>query len=236
MNKKRKLAVNQSNYIPWKGYFDLINSVDEFVIYDDMQYTKNDWRNRNKIKTLNGVIWLTIPVKQYKLSQRIDETEVAKDNWAKKHWFTIIFAYSKAKYFNHYRKTFEELYLNITTDNLSEINYIFLRKICEILSIKTKLSWSKDYKLSGDKSERLVQLCEKLNIDHYISGPAAKVYLDLESFHKKNINVEFYDYSNYPEYNQLYGAFTNEVSILDLIFNEGENAVKYMKSFKTIES
>jgi len=108
----KKIAISQSNYIPWKGYFDLINIVDEFVIYDDAQYTKNDWRNRNKVQTQNGPTWLTIPVDtKGKLNQSISQAQVLNQLWRAKHWKTIAQSYAKSPYFTEYKDRFEKLYL-----------------------------------------------------------------------------------------------------------------------------
>ncbi|MEO6252348.1 MAG: WbqC family protein [Ferruginibacter sp.] len=226
-----KAAILQSNYIPWKGYFDLMNSADVFIIYDEVQYTKNDWRNRNRIKTANGTIWLTIPVKQQKLAQRIIDTEVANNDWRKKHWNSILMSYSKAPFFKQYSAAFEALYVNSGETSLSKINHSFFVAINEILNIQTKLLWSQDLELIAGKTERLVDLCQKVEATEYISGPAAKDYLDVEQFVNKNIKVSWMDYSGYPEYRQLNPPFEHYVSILDLIFNEGDKAADFMKSF-----
>jgi hypothetical protein len=226
-----KAAILQSNYIPWKGYFDLMNSADVFIIYDEVQYTKNDWRNRNKIKTANGLMWLTIPVKQEKLSQRIIDTQVSNNEWRKKHWTSISMSYSRSSYFGHYRSLFEDLYLNSSETFLSRINYDFFVAINEILGIDTKLMWSNELNLVEGKSERLVDLCKKVGADEYISGPAAKDYLQTDLFEKQKIKVSWMDYSGYTEYRQLYPPFEHGVSILDLIFNEGPGASRFLKSF-----
>lgn len=230
----KKIIITQSNYIPWKGYFDSINMADEFVIYDDMQFTRRDWRNRNQIKTKDGVKWLTIPVDvKGKYFQKIKETRISEPDWAEKHWSTIIHNYSKAKYFNDYRKIFEELYLNNPEEYLSKVNYNFLKAVCDILGIKTKMIWSDEFNLLEEKTERLVDICKTLGATDYYSGPAAKAYMNEELFEKENITVHYFDYSGYPEYAQLHGEFTHAVSIIDLIFNEGPNATKFMKSFKS---
>jgi hypothetical protein len=226
----KKVATVQSNYIPWKGYFDLINMGDEFVLYDDVQYSKNDWRNRNKIKTQNGLIWITIPI-EYNYPQKIKDTVISYPDWNRKHWKSIIQNYSKAKYFHTYKELFEELYVRSNERFLSQINYRFLTAICEILGIKTKLSWSMDYCLEGGKTERLIDLCKQLGATEYISGPAAKGYIEEELFGQEGITLQYMDYSGYPEYSQLFPPFEHRVSIIDLIFNEGPNATKYMKSF-----
>lgn len=228
----KKIAIVQSNYIPWKGYFDLINLVDEFVLFDDMQYTIRDWRNRNKIKTLNGLMWLTIPI-QVKggYYQKIRETVISDPMWNRRHWKSIVQNYSKAKYFHTFRELFEELYLRPNERFLSQINYRFLAAICEILGITTKLSWSMDYRLVEGKTERLIDLCKQAGATEYISGPTAKGYIDEELFGQEGISLKYIDYSGYPEYNQLFPPFEHRLSIIDLILNTGPDARKFMKSF-----
>jgi len=228
----KKIAILQSNYIPWKGYFDLINSVDEFVIYDTAQYTKHDWRNRNRIKTAQGVSWLTIPVvAKGKSNQRIDEATVVDQRWRKKHWAAISQSYSKCQYFEKFNERFKEIILDESEWRLSKINYSLIRLICEVLGISTKIYWSSDFELAHGKSERLIEICRDLGAEVYLSGPAAKGYLDEPQFNKEGISVEWMNYADYPEYNQLHGEFEHGVTILDLIFNEGPNATKFMKSF-----
>lgn len=227
----KKIAILQSNYIPWKGYFDLINMVDEFIIYDEVQYTKNDWRNRNKIKTKAGVQWITIPVTQKTINQRIDETQVALNNWAGKHWKTLIANYTQAPYFKFYKPVFEEFYLNNKFEHLSKINLSLILLINDLLGIKTKISSSLDYKTPEGKNERLVELVSKAGGTEYISGPSAKSYINEDLFSQANIKITWMDYSGYVEYPQLYPPFDHAVSILDLIFNTGPDSFKYMKSF-----
>jgi len=228
----KKIAILQSNYIPWKGYFDLINSVDEFILYDDMQYTRRDWRNRNKIKTPNGLIWLTIPVDvKGKYYQKIKDTMISDPQWNITHWKSITRNYTKSKFFSEYKDLFEELYLGCQDLLLSNINYKFLIAICDLLKIKTKISWSIDFNLIEGKTERLLDLCKQAQATEYISGPAAKDYLQEDMFSQEGIKLTYMDYSSYPEYEQLFPPFEHGVSILDLIFNEGHNANKFMKSF-----
>jgi hypothetical protein len=224
----KKVAILQSNYIPWKGYFDLINTVDEFIIYDEVQYTKNDWRNRNLIKTRNGCDWITIPVKQDSLSQKIFETKVAFNNWNIKHWKTLQSAYSKAPHFVEFKNQIWQLYSTIDTSYLSEINLLFIKEINKILKIKTIISDSRTLDLTGDRNERLVEAVLKVGGTHYLSGPAAKSYLNLELFKSNNIDVQWMDYSNYRIYNQLFPPFVHTVTILDLIFNEGGDSLNYI--------
>ena len=229
----KKIAILQSNYIPWKGYFDLINMVDEFILYDDMQYTKRDWRNRNKIQSPQGLKWLSIPVEvKGKYYQKVNETKISEKDWGKKHWAMIKQNYSKASYFKEYKDVFEELYLNCEEEYLSKINYKFIVAICRILGISTKIRWSSEFELIDGQTEKLLGICKDCDADIYLSGPAAKDYFDNDLAKKENIKVEWMDYRGYEEYEQLHLPFEHGVSILDLIFNEGNNAMKFMKSFK----
>jgi len=229
----KRIAILQSNYIPWKGYFDLINMVDEFVLYDDMQYTKRDWRNRNKIQTAEGLKWLSIPVEvKGKYFQKISDTKVSEKGWGKKHWTTIKHTYGKAPYFKDYKDVFETLYLGLEDEHLSQINYKFIIAINKILGIDTKIRWSSEFDLVEGQTEKLLGICKDCKADVYLSGPAAKGYFDEELAKKKDIEVEWMDYSGYPEYTQLNEPFEHGVSILDLIFNEGHNAFQFMKGFK----
>lgn len=227
----KKIAILQSNYIPWKGYFDLINMVDEFIIYDTAQYTKNDWRNRNRIKSSNGLVWLTIPAKKINLEQSISDTHVADLNWSKKHWKTIAQNYSKAPYFKQYKDIFEEFYQSNEDLNLSSINRELIRIINGILGIKTVIRCSSEFELIDGQTERLMSICKQAGADSYLSGPAAKDYFDMSVADKWKIQVEWMDYSGYEVYCQLYPPFEHGVTILDLIFNEGPNSTNYMRSF-----
>lgn len=225
----KKIAICQSNYIPWKGYFDLIKAVDEFILYDDMQFTKRDWRNRNLIKTPSGLKWLTIPVHtKGRYYQKIKDVELSDDTWNKRHWDIIKINYKDSRHFKHYAPFFESLYLTCTSRYLSEVNYTFIAAICNLLDINTKISWSMDYELVEGKTERLVNLCLQAQGGCYISGPSAKNYIEEPLFTRHGIKLEYIDYSNYLEYGQQYNNFEHGVSILDLIFNEGDNAGQYM--------
>ena len=227
----KKIAILQSNYIPWKGYFDLINMVDEFILYDDMQYTRRDWRNRNKIKTPNGLVWLTIPVEvKGKYFQKINETKVNEKDWAKKHWHQIKENYSKTKYFKDYKDIFEELYITCDEEYLSQINYKFITTINKILGITTKIRLSSEFELVDGQTEKLLGICKDCDADIYISGPAAKGYFDEELAKKENIKVEWMDYSGYDKYEQLYPPFEHGVTILDAIFNLGPESKKILIS------
>ncbi len=228
---KKKVAILQSNYIPWRGYFDLINYVDEFIIYDDMQFTKRDWRNRNIIKTSSGLQWLTIPVNvKGKFNQKIKDTEITESSWQKKHLKSIKLNYSKSKYFDLILSLLEPLYEKQNLKNLSICNIEFIKCINKFLNIQTKISNSSEFFLENDKNERLVSLVDQINGDVYVSGPAAQNYINVEIFKKNKISLEWYSFDGYKQYSQLWGDFQNQVSIIDLLMNEGTNAVKFLKS------
>lgn len=215
------VAVSQPNYIPWKGYFDLIQKVGHFVLLDSVQYTRRDWRNRNLIKTPSGLKWLTIPVKVSGLYyQRIDETEVISNEWCEQHWSLIQQYYRNAPFFSENAAFIQTLYEQATgLRRLTDINSLFIRDICQRIGIQTAITNSSDYSLVEGKNHRLVHLCKQLNATHYLSGPAAKSYLKPELFIRYDIKVRYMNY-DYPEYHQLYSPFEHGVTILDTLFNE----------------
>lgn len=226
----KRIAIVQSNYIPWKGYFDMIAAVDEFVIYDDMQYTRRDWRNRNLIKTPQGIQWLTVPVQvKGKYLQAIRDTEIAGSDWASVHWKALVQNYRRAPYFNEVAAWVEPLYLTQTNAHLSQLNRCFIDAVCDYVGINTVIKNSWDYPLIDGKTERLADLCAKAGATEYISGPAAKDYIVEEVFSERGIDLTWFDYSQYPEYPQLWGDFVHGVTILDLLFNCGKDARRYMK-------
>ena len=226
----KKIAIVQSNYIPWKAYFDMIAAVDEFILYDDMQYTRRDWRNRNQIKTPQGVQWLTVPVKvKGKYDQKIRETELNGTDWASSHWKTLAQNYRRAPHFDEIAAWIEPLYLVQPYTHLSQLNRRFIEAVCDYLEIKTVLSNSWDYTLLNGKTERLADLCAQAGGTEYISGPAAKDYIEERVFSDRGIKLAWFEYAGYPEYPQLWGEFTHGVTILDLLFNCGKEAPRYMR-------
>lgn len=226
----KKVAIVQSNYIPWKCYFDMIAAVDEFILYDDMQYTRRDWRNRNQIKTPQGVQWLTVPVLvKGKYHQKIRETEIDGTDWAAAHWKALVQNYRRSSHFTEIAAWLEPLYLTETFTHISQSNRRFIEAICNYLGIKTVIKNSWDYTLLDGKTERLADLCVQAGGTEYISGPAAKDYVDEQVFKENGIKLTWFDYIGYPEYQQLWGEFTHGVTILDLLLNCGKNAKRYMK-------
>lgn len=226
----KKVAIVQSNYIPWKGYFDMIASVDEFILYDDVQYTRRDWRNRNQIKTPQGLKWITVPVRvKGKYQQAIRETEIAGTKWMRKHWLALCANYCQTPFFREVSQCIEPCYDCQGYRYLYELNHVLIKAVCSYLGIKTKISRSWDYSLSGGQSEQLADLCTQAGGLEYVSGPRARSYLDQQAFLSRGIKVTWFSYDGYPEYPQLWGEFTHFVTILDLLFNCGKDSFKYMK-------
>nr|WP_198952807.1 MULTISPECIES: WbqC family protein [unclassified Achromobacter] len=226
----KKVAIVQSNYIPWKGYFDMIASVDEFILYDDMQYTRRDWRNRNLIKTPQGAQWLTVPVVvKGRYFQTIRETEIDVADWRAAHWRSLVQNYKRAACFTEVSAWLEPIYVEESFSHLSVLNRRLIEAICAYLGIKTVITNSWDYELIEGKTERLADLCRQAGGTAYTSGPAAKDYIDPEVFRAAGIELTWFDYSGYSEYKQLWGEFTHGVSILDLLFACGKDAARYMK-------
>ncbi|MHB8656952.1 MAG: WbqC family protein [Solirubrobacteraceae bacterium] len=229
MASPKTVAIVQSNYVPWKGYFDLMAAVDELILLDEVQYTRRDWRNRNRFKAPGEVRWLTIPVQVAdRYLQRIEETLVSDRQWAQKHWATLRNWYGRADAFEQYAPLLEELYLGLDETYLSQINRRFLETVRDILGLTTALTWSRDYRSSGRRTDRLVSICRSAGATCYVSGPLARSYLEETSFHDAGIDVRWMTYDGYPEYPQLYPPFEHRVSILDLILNVGDEARSYM--------
>jgi hypothetical protein len=227
----KRVAILQSNYIPWKGYFDLIASVDEFIIYDEMQYTRRDWRNRNQIKTPQGLQWLTVPViAKGKYYQKISETEIEGDEWAKTHWRTITVNYKRAPYFNEVSKWLERFYLPPYAIYLSNLNRGLIVAICDYLDIETKITNCTEYEIVDGKTERLASLCAQAGGTEYVSGPSAKNYIDEGVFEKIGVCLKWFEYGGYCQYPQLWGDFVHEVSIIDVLFNCGKSSRRYMSN------
>jgi hypothetical protein len=227
-SERKRIGIVQSNYLPWKGYFDLIAAVDEFILYDDVQFTKNDWRNRNILKTPRGTEWISVPVGK-DIHRRIRDVSLTEHRWQEKHWKTIEANYRRAPFFRDIANLLEPLYRDLTHDSLTQLNRTFIEAICRYLEIRTKISYSWDYLLGEGKNERLLNLCQQSGARHYISGPAAKGYLDEAAFKRAGVGVIWFDYTNYPTYPQLWGEFTHRVSIVDLLFNCGKSAHRHMK-------
>jgi hypothetical protein len=224
-----RVGLIQSNYIPWRGYFDFIDDVDLFIFYDDVQYTKNDWRNRNVIKTSHGKKWLTIPVRKESLSQLIKDILIDyNQDWVSSHINRFTESYKTSPYF-----TDALSYLEIITTekyhSISELNRKLIQDISDYLKIKTPFEVSWIYSPKGSKTERILDILQKVGATTYVSGPNADVYLDKEQFREYNISLEYKSYC-YNPYPQQWGDFIWDVTILDLIANCGQDSHQFLKS------
>jgi hypothetical protein len=225
----RRAVIIQSNYIPWKGYFDLLAHADIVVLFDSVQSTKNDWRNRNAIKTAGGKLWLTIPTR-HSNALRIREVEVASNNWHQKHFRTISQAYARAPHAPDVLPQVGEWYSRAGgCARLSDINRVFLTEASRMLGISTPFIDVRSVMEEPehdrlDPTERLVEICRRVEADAYLSGPAARDYLDEGAFESRGIQVEWFDYNGYPKYEQLHGDFDHAVSILDPLLMLGPSA------------
>lgn len=224
----KRVAINQSNYIPWKGYFDLIHEVDVFVLYDDVQFTKNDWRNRNKLKSPSGLDWISIPVGT-DLNRRICDVIPSNIHWQKKHWKTLSQLYRKAPYFEMYWAFLEHFYRECEWRSLSQLNQYLIKHIAqEFLGINTQFLNSSELAKEGKRAERLLLILKGIGAKVYVSGPAARAYIEPEAFEALGIELIWKDYSGYPEYPQFFPPFRHDVSILDLLFHTGPDAPYYI--------
>jgi hypothetical protein len=224
----RTIGIIQPNYIPWRGYFDFVHEVDVFVHLDDVQYTPRDWRSRNKIKQPDGSTrWLTVPVtggrNQLIKDVRIDNTQ----KWARKHLQALRHSYGKAPYFKDYVGEIEDLYA-ADYEYLVDLNYAFTERIAAWLDISTRFAFSSDLEVQGTKDDRLIALVQKLDGDCYLSGPAARDYMQPQLWRDADIEVSFKSYEGYPEYDQISEPFEPAVSVLDLLFSVGPQAPNYI--------
>lgn len=222
---RSRVAICQSNYIPWKGYFDLINDVDLFIFLDDAQFTIRDWRNRNRIKTPKSCRWLTVPVGDDR-NRLICDVGIKDPSWQQSHFQILRQYYRDAPYFDHFKPLLSELYLKRRWTNLSQLNQHAVREIAGVLGIKTSFLQSSDFQVSSKKERRILDLLKAVGARVYVSGPAAKAYLDPARFEGEGISVVWKDYSGYPEYPQLHPPFEHAVTILDLLFHCGPYAAQ----------
>ena len=227
MTSQNRVAILQSSYIPWKGFFDIIHDVDTFVFYDDVQYTRQDWRSRNRVISNGSPVWLSIPAGS-DIKRLINEVKLPDSSWQQKHWTTIRHAYGKSPHFNDYAARIEEVYLGRAWESLSEFNQHMTRVIAEILGINVKFIDSTALNAQGVKTERLIDVCTKVGATYYLSGPAARAYIEPEMFERAGIELAYKDYSGYPEYPQASETFEHAVSVLDLLFNTGPAAPDFI--------
>lgn len=229
-----RVVVLQPGYLPWLGFFDQLYKSDIFVIYDDVQFDKGGWRNRNRIKTANGIAWLTVPVlTKNQEGQLIGDILINnKVNWARKHLSAIRQSYGKAPFFDPYFPLFEEI-LGKEWKHLIDLDMTFIYALAEKLELKRDIRFSSALNVPGKRTARLVDVCLKLGADIYLTGNAAANYLEASEFQEHGIEVQFHNYSH-PTYHQLYGEFVPYLSVTDLIFNHGNESLEILTHKKVV--
>jgi hypothetical protein len=217
------LVVLQPGYLPWLGFFDQVYRSDIFVFYDDVQFDKNGWRNRNRIKSPAGPHWLTVPVRVNSLEQRIFETEIDdRQPWARKHLGTIRQFYARAPYLKRYLPELEDVLTGRRWQLLIDLDVAVIELMCRWLGIERRMLRSSELGATGERSERLLNICLSQGASRYLSGSAARAYLDTELFLSHGIEVSWQDYQH-PVYTQQHGEFIPFLSALDLLLNCGED-------------
>ena len=224
-----KVGIIQSNFLPWRGYFDFIRETDLFILHDDLQYTKGDWRNRNRIKTERGLEWITVPVQYRHTRQWIEETPVDYSTpWAQKMLNRIRESYRRAPYFEPYFIELADLLTQPAT-SISDLNLHLIKWVCRHFEIHTPIRMSREFQPQGVKTERLIGILRQVKATTYLSGPAAQAYLLPQMFEQADIRLEYKQY-DYPEYDQLYPPFETAVSVIDLLFMKGKDAIFYLEN------
>lgn len=225
----RTIAVLQPSYLPWLGYFDQIDRVDDFVFYDDVQFDKHGWRNRNRVKGAGGPVWLTVPVRHSgRFGQTILEAEVDNTHgWARKQIATLRQAYARAPFRDAYLPAVEAL-LGAGWRRLVDLDLALVRQMMAWFGIGTRLHLSSDLGIGGDKNQRLLSICRHFQANHYLSGAAAVDYLDQPAFATAGIAVTFQAY-RHPAYPQLHGDFVSHLSALDLLLNCGPDSLAIIR-------
>ena len=221
------VSIHQPQYLPWLGYFDKIDQADVFVFLDNVQYKKNEWQNRNRIKTAQGAQWLTVPV-LYHFPERILEVEINRRvNWARKHLQALRTNYTKARFFKQYLPLFEALYER-EWQKLVDLNVECVRCLVQALGIDTRLAVASQFELSEEPTERLIGICRAVGADAYLAGSGGRSYMDLVQFEEAGIEVQFQQF-DHPVYPQLFGEFEAYLSIVDLLFNCGDESLSIVR-------
>ncbi|MFQ6617993.1 MAG: WbqC family protein [Fidelibacterota bacterium] len=222
-------AIHQPQYLPWIGYFHKIHKADVFIFLDNVQYKKNEWQNRNRIKTDSGWQWLTVPV-MFRFPERIFEVRVNnRVNWKRKHMQALVTHYTKSKYFEKYTSFFKEVY-DLNWEYLSPLNIFLIERISEFLGINTRfITASEMGRFSDDPDLRLIEICKSVGSSDYLAGEGGREYMDLEKWEKAGIHVFFQEF-RHPSYPQCYEDFTPNLSIIDLLFNCGSESLNIIES------
>lgn len=222
------VAIHQPQYLPWLGYFDKIIKADAFCFLDNVQYKKNEWQNRNRIKTAQQQQWLTVPVR-YSFGQKISEIKINNAvNWQRKHLQALITNYKKAPYFDKYVNIFETVYSK-HWELLPELNIYLINQICRLLNLEDKQTvLASNLNLSDDPTGRLIDICKAVGADTYLAGQDGANYMDLEQFDQHGIKIIVQKFKH-PLYPQLFGEFVSHLSIVDLLFNCGPESMQRIK-------
>lgn len=227
------ICIRQPGYLPYTGFFKKIQSSDVFVLLDDVQFEKNDWDNRNKIRTSEGDMWLTVPV-LHKFGEKLNEIKISKnEDWNKKHLKAIQINYQKAPFFEKYWKDIKDI-IDQDWEKLIELNLALIQYFNSKLKITNKMIKSSDLKINVQGSEKLLKICQILNADTYLSGELGKNYLKEEIFHDSDIKI-IYEKFIHPKYSQVYKPFIPNLSVIDLLFNEGDNASDIIQKSQNLE-
>ncbi len=222
------VAIHQPQYLPWIGYFDKMDRADVFVLLDNVQYKKNEWQNRNRIKTSLGWQWITVPV-LYKYPEKINGVRINNTvNWQRKHLNALVYHYSKAPFFQEHRRFFEDTFVSYW-EYLVEINIHTIRYLSKALGINKEILLASRFRVREEPTERLIDICNHLQADTYLSGKDGAKYLDLDKFSQAKIKVIFQDF-HHPVYPQLYQTFEPYLSVIDLLLNHGHRSLEIIRS------
>jgi hypothetical protein len=224
-----KAVILQPAYLPWMGYFGMIDIADVFVFYDDVQFEKQSWQQRNRVKTPRGEAWLTVPI-YHDFGQKINEVKINNSlDWRKKHWQSIYQSYAKAPHFLEYQDEIQGIYQK-EWEYLGELNIFIIIKLAQLLHVRIpKFLKSSEIKgIEGQKTDRLLPILANLGADEYITGPGTRDYLETEKFRERGIKLYWYEYKH-PTYPQIRGEFVPYMSAIDLLFNTGGEAIKYIR-------
>ncbi len=222
------VAIHQPQYLPWLGYFDKIGRADIFVLLDNVQYKKNEWQNRNRIKTAHGWQWITVPVLN-EFRQKINQVKINnRVDWKRKHLHALMYNYSKSPYFDEHKPFFEHIYNKKDWEYLVDINTHLIKYLVKALGIGSKILTASNFKLRDHPTERLIDICKAVGADTYLSGVDGYKYMDMEKFEQAEIKV-FVQNFKHPTYSQLFGKFEPFMSIIDLLFNHGHESLKIIR-------
>jgi len=226
------VAVHQPQYLPWIGYFDKIRRADVFCYLNDVQYKKNEWQNRNRIKTAQDWQWLTVPV-HYRFPEKINEVQINNTtNWSKKHLQALITNYSRAPYFKAYISIFEDIFSK-EWDLISELNIHLIECLRDALQLQEKTTIiSSEFDLREEPTDRLIDICKAMGADTYLAGQGAAGYMDMARFEENGLKVITQDVKH-PVYPQLFKDFQSHLSIVDLLFNCGPESLKIIREAST---